>query len=63
MVNTEYISKILMINGSIVVLIGLIIYAIINDYVSLIASLLIIYGFLSIITSIILICTNEKYIL
>ena len=61
MVNSEYISIILMVVGVIITIIGIIIYWVINDYVSILASMSIIFGFLLILGSIIIICTNEKY--
>ena len=61
MVNSEYISRILMVVGVIITIIGIIIYWVINDYVSILASMFIILGFLLILASIIIICTNEKY--
>jgi len=61
MVNSEYISRILMIVGVFITIIGIIIYWLIDDYVSILASMFIILGFLLILASIILICTNEKY--
>jgi|688.fasta_scaffold2008385_2 hypothetical protein len=61
MVNSEYISRILMVVGVIITIIGIIVYWVINDYVSILASMFIILGFLLILASIIIICTNEKY--
>jgi hypothetical protein len=61
MVDSEYISRILMIVGVIITIIGIIIYWVINDYISILASMFIVIGFLLILASIIIICTNEKY--
>ena len=61
MVNSKYISGILMIVGVFITCTGISIYWSIDDYVSILASMFIILGFLLILASIIIICTNEQY--
>ena len=60
-VDSEKTSRILIIIGCIITIIGIILYWFITDYLSIIASIFIVLGFLLILSSIILICTNEKF--
>jgi hypothetical protein len=60
-VDSEKTSRILIIIGFIITIIGIILYWFITDYLSIIASIFIVLGFLLILSSIIIICTNEKF--
>lgn len=60
-VDSEKTSRIVIIIGFIITIIGIILYWFITDYLSIIASIFIVLGFLLIIASIIIICTNEKF--
>ena len=60
-VDSEKTSRILIIIGFIITIIGIILYWFITDYLSIIASIFIVFGFLLILSSIIIICTNEKF--
>jgi len=60
-VDSEKTSRIVIIIGFIITIIGIILYWFITDYLSIIASIFIVLGFLLILSSIIIICTNEKF--